>query len=125
MISNYLKSALNEQIFNAGTAYSPPGTFYLAVFSDDPLPDASGTEAVGGTPAYARLALAWELLGDDYYNNADLSVDLPAGTFTFGAVFDDPSAGNMLLYGAFVAPIVLSADGPALIPQDTIRALLS
>lgn len=66
--------------------------------------NATGTEATGGSPAYARQAVTWGAAAAEVKQNTGaLTFDLPAGTYGFLCFFN-ASSGNTNNYRGY-API--------------------
>jgi hypothetical protein len=66
--------------------------------------NATGTEANGGTPAYARQAVTWGVAAAELKQNTGaLTIDVPAGTYGFLCFFN-ASTGNTNNYRGY-API--------------------
>lgn len=64
----------------------------------------AGTEATGGSPAYARQAVTWGAAASEIKQNTGaLTIDLPAGTYGF-LLFFNASTGNTGNYRGY-API--------------------
>jgi hypothetical protein len=64
--------------------------------------NATGTEATGGSPAYARQAVTWGAAAAEIkQNTGSLTFDLPAGTYGFLCFFN-ASTGNTSNYRGFV-----------------------
>lgn len=69
-----------------------------------------GTEATGGSPAYARLAVTWGAAASGQKaNTGALTFDVPAGTYAF-LLFFNASTGNTNNFLGY-APINGSAKG--------------
>ena len=105
-LSNFLENELIDHVLRA-TAYTSPGTsIYVALFTDDPAEDASGTEVTGGSYAREQVT-AWDAPVDgDTENTSDIvftTATASWGTVTHVAIFDAVSTGNMLFYGALTA----------------------
>ena len=70
----------------------------------------AGTEATGGSPAYARQAVTWgPASAGQKSNSAGLTFDVPAGTYAF-LLFFNASSGNTNNYLGY-APINGSVKG--------------
>lgn len=64
--------------------------------------NATGTEATGGSPAYARQAVVWAAAsGGTKSNSGALTFDVPAGTYGFFAMFN-ASTGNTSNYRGYI-----------------------
>jgi hypothetical protein len=110
--SNYLCAAiLNNALRN--TAFTPPATVYVALFTATPSPSGGGTEVAGN--AYARVSATFNNPsgGAATANSVDVIFSTPTpsgwGTVTHFAIFDAVSAGNMLYYAALTTPQVVGA----------------
>jgi len=70
----------------------------------------AGTEATGGSPAYARQAVTWAAAsGGQKSNSGALTFDVPAGTYAF-LLFFNASTGNTNNYLGYI-PINGSVKG--------------
>lgn len=101
--SNYMENKVLGHVFG-GTAYTAPGTLYLALFTTNPAEDGSGTE-VSGT-AYARQTIAFTVTNNTASNTS--AVEFPTaggswGTVSHVGVYDASTAGNLLAYAALSA----------------------
>lgn len=101
--SNYLENKVLLHVFG-GSAYSAPGTLYLALYTSDPGDDNSGTECSG--TAYARQTITFTVVTDTASNNA--AVEFPVagsswGTITHVGILDALTGGNLLAHGALTA----------------------
>jgi hypothetical protein len=66
--------------------------------------NATGTEATGGSPAYARQAVTWGAAAAEVKQNTNaITIDLPAGTYGF-ITFWNANTGNTNNYRGY-API--------------------
>lgn len=91
-LSDYLENKLIDHLFRA-TAYTAPGTWYVALFTSSCSDSAGGTEVSGGS--YARASLA---SGTGWANTQDSGTGASTGTGgttkNVGAInFATPSAG--------------------------------
>lgn len=121
-VSHYLADNLNDHVLR-GSAYTPPASVWLALFEVMPEADGTGgTEVVGGS--YARLEVTFTLsaLGLAANDTVVMFVDMPACTVRGGALFDDPTAGNMLHFGRFAGPVIVPAGRDLPVPIGDIVA---
>jgi len=94
-----------------------PATVYIALFTSIPDDGGGGTEVSTTGTAYARVAATnnstnWPDAGGGIKSNG-ATITFPTAIDSWGnvdyvAVYDDPTAGNMLLWGevsATVSPI--------------------
>ncbi|MFQ5428513.1 MAG: hypothetical protein ACE5EZ_05980 [Thermodesulfobacteriota bacterium] len=106
--SDYLELKVLDHVFGKA-AYTMP-TAYIGLSTADPLDTGVGlAEPVGG--AYARVAtsaLDWNAAAAGATSNANALTFTQAtgswGTVSHFAVFDAPTAGNMLASGALTTP---------------------
>lgn len=91
------------------TSFTPPTGWYLALFTEDPTPAATGNEATGGS--YARQLIGFSAASSSA-NTSDVAASftgMPAGTFTHWAIFDASTSGNMIIADEFASPYILNA----------------
>lgn len=111
--SDYLEDKLLKHTF-ANTAFTSPGTVYLALFTAAPDDTAgSGTEVSGGS--YARISCAFSVSGTDPTTATNSSAaEFATATGTWGSVgwvgvFDASSSGNLLAWAALTASKTVSS----------------
>lgn len=118
-MSNYLENKLIDEIFR-GTAYTIPGTLYIALYTAAPSDAGGGTEVTIGTNNYSRASLvssqsAWnntQASGTAVAstgttgitaNTASITFATPSGswgTVTHFGILDAATSGNLLFHGA-------------------------
>lgn len=129
-LSNYAENKLLDALLR-GQAYTPPATLYFACHTAAPTDTGGGTECTGGS--YARVAVTANTTNisgtqgagstglssgtsGTVYNNVDIQFPSPTanwGTVVGMGVYDAPSGGNLLVYGAISpAKVVNSGDFP-------------
>jgi len=96
--TNFLETEILDHVFG-GSAYTAPGTHYLALYTAAPGETGGGTEVSGG--AYARQSVAFTTTGNTTSNSA--AVEYPTATSSFGTVthvgvFDASTGGNLMAY---------------------------
>ena len=101
--SNYLAGEILDDVFS-GNAYSPPGTFYLALYTSAPTASGGGTELSGN--GYVRQTVAFTTTAQQSSNTA--AVEFPTATADWGTivavgVFDASTSGNLLAFGNLTA----------------------
>ena len=96
-----------------GTAWTPPSTFYVALFTTSPsLAGTGGVEVSSSGTGYSRITISraggsWNGpsgTNQEYSNAADLTFGSPTGnwgTIVAAAIYDASSGGNMLLLAPF------------------------
>lgn len=120
-MSDYLEAQLRTHIFRTGT-FAKPTALYVSLHTADPTDAATGAEVTGG--AYARVqrnpldanwtaASATDGVTD---NAADITFPAPTanwGTVTHFGIWDAPTGGNLLCYGALTTPRTINSGDPA------------
>jgi len=124
--SNYLETKVLNHVFG-GTAYTAPGTLYLGLHTSNPAEDDSGTEVSTSGTAYARQTVAFTTSGDTTSNTA--AVEYPTATASYGTVshvgvYDAPTAGNLLAYGALTISKAISTGDVLRIPAGDLDITL-
>lgn len=105
--SNYQHQKFMEELL-LNTAYTPPATLYLALFTTVPnLDGTGGTEVSTSGTAYARQSIAagsaqWDGPAGsnlEYSNKSDITFSTPTadwGTITGAGLYDAASGGNLI-----------------------------
>jgi hypothetical protein len=106
-LSTVLKNALIDHVFR-NTAYVPPATCYLALYTSDPAVDDSGVEVSGG--AYVRQAITFgAAAGGVIANDALLTYPTalaPWGNVTHWGIKDAVGVGGVLMaFGQFTTAL--------------------
>lgn len=116
-LTNFLENTLVDFLFRA-QPYTPPASFFFALFTAAPSDAGGGTEVTGGS--YARVGVTRSLAnfagtqsagsttastgtGGQTSNNGVITFAAPTanwGVITHFAIFDAITAGNMLVHGA-------------------------
>jgi hypothetical protein len=128
-LSNYLENKILDNLFRA-TAYTPPTTLYIALFTSAPSDTGPGTEVSGGS--YARVAVtsattAWNgthgnTTGASSGTSGTISnantIAFPTPTAAWGSIthvgiFDAASGGNLLIWGALNTAKTVNNGDPA------------
>lgn len=105
--TDYLENKTLDH-FTGKTAYTPPATLYIALFTVTPTDAGGGTEVTGGS--YARqpvTAASWNAASAGVVTNA-AAVTFPTATASWGtvvgyAIMDASTGGNVLRYGLLTA----------------------
>ena len=110
-ISNYLETKLIDLILR-NTAFTTPGTVYVALYTSNPTDADSGTEVATGS--YARQSVAFSAPSNGATSNSS-DITFPTatadwGTITHAAIHDAVSSGNMLFHSALTSSKVVD-DG--------------
>lgn len=125
-ISNWLSA----QLLNAtlrGTAFTPPATVYLALYTSDPTAADTGTEVSGG--GYARKPIAFaapalESGKQTVKNSADVEMDVATadwGLVTHAGLRTAATGGNLLWSVALPNPrTVQTGDKPKFLAGSTL-----
>ena len=123
--SNYLETKILDHVFG-GTAYTAPGTLYLALFTAAPGEAGGGTE-VSGT-AYTRKSVAFTTSGDTTSNTAAVEFDTAGsswGTVTHVGIFDASSAGNLMAYAALSSSKTIESGDVFRVPAGDLDITLN
>ena len=123
--SDYLENKVLLHVFG-GSAYSAPGTLYLALYTSDPGDDNSGTECSG--TAYARQTIAFTVVNDTASNNA--AVEFPTagsswGTITHVGILDALTSGNLLAHDALTASKTVASGDVFRVPSGDLDITLA
>ena len=103
--SDFLEDKLLKHTFT-NTAYTPPTTLYVGLFTAAPSDTGGGTEISTSSTGYARQTATFSVSGTSPTEaNISSAIDFPTatadwGTITHLAVFDASTGGNMLAYSA-------------------------
>ena len=102
--SDYLELEVLDHLLGAQT-YSPPATYYVALFTVAPSDSGGGTEVAGNN--YSRVSVAnnttnWNTAASGSTSNK-VAITFPVASGSWGtvvafALFDDASAGNLILW---------------------------
>lgn len=115
--SDYLAA---KQLNNAlrGIAYSPPGSLYIGLFTTTPTSAGGGVEVATG--AYVRHVATFAApSGNQCLSIGSINFATPTldwGNLVGTALFDDPTAGNMLYFGNLLTPRIVYAGDPVFFP---------
>ena len=101
--SDYLENKVLAYVFS-GTAFTQPGTKYLALYTSAPSDAGGGTEVSGNGDA--RQSIAFTTTNNQSSNTS--AVEFPTatasgGTITHIGVFDASTSGNLLAWAALAA----------------------
>lgn len=122
--SNYLENKVMGHVFGA-SAYSAPGTLYLALYTTDPGEGNTGTEVSGGS--YARQTVAFTVTNNLATNTS--AIEFPVATGTWGTithigVMDALTTGNLLAYAQLSSSKAVSAGDALRFPSGDIDITL-
>lgn len=106
--SAYLKNKIIKHVLGEAS-YTMPTNVYLALYTTNPTENDTGTESTGGSYARQQLSFANAVGGTKTSNTSETFSSMPASTVTHWGVRDASSGGNLLYFGAFDLPIVLTA----------------
>lgn len=125
--SDYLEVKLLDWLFGKAS-FSPPDTYYVALYTSAPSDSGGGTE-VSGT-GYSRVAVAndaenWPATSGGVKANGE-TVDFGQagsawGTVTHFGLFDAASGGNLYRWGALVAPATVEEDDTVDFPPGSLQ----
>lgn len=94
------------------TSYGGAGT-WISLHTADP--GTTGTsEATGGSPAYARKQTTWGTASGGVITGSAVTIDVPAGTYTYAGVWSAVTAGTFVDKVA-IASTTLGAQGQVVV----------
>lgn len=103
--SDYLETSILNHVLR-GVAFSAPAGVYVALFTSAPGEAGGGTEVAGN--GYVRQSITFGApASGQVSNSADIlfpTATADWGTITSFAIFDAPTAGNMLYYANLNSP---------------------
>ncbi len=126
-MSDYLEKKLLDHVLR-NTAYTPPASVYLALFTTDPTDAGTGTEVTGG--AYARQKITFGAAsspGGTASTTADIAFPVATanwGTVTHVGIYDAATAGNLLFHGALNTPRTINIDNQLCILAEELVVIL-
>ena len=123
--TDYLETKLLAHTFS-NTAFTSPGTVYVALYTVAPTDSSAGTEVSGGS--YARQSAAFTTSGNTASNTS--AIEYPTATAGYGtvvavAVLDSLSGGNMLAYAALSANKTIATGDVFRIPAGDLDITLN
>ncbi|RAV05164.1 hypothetical protein [Paenibacillus sp. YN15] len=129
-ISNYLASALLNQVFR-NTAYTRPSTVYVALYTSNPTAADTGTELSGG--GYARLAVTFAAPTAEggkqvLKNSTQVQFGIASadwGTVTHIGLKDAATGGNLLFFGAVDNPRTILTNDRLTVSANNLTLTLS
>lgn len=90
--------------------YASLGT-WVSLHTGDPG-TTGANEATGGSPPYVRAETTWTAGGSDgVYSGSDVTIDVPAGTYTHIGIWSASSAGTLRDTAALSSSVVMGAQG--------------
>ena len=124
--TNFLETEILDHVF-AGSAYSAPGTHYLALYTAAPGETGGGTEVTTSGTAYARQSVAFTTTGNTTSNTA--AVEYPTATASFGTVthvgvFDAATAGNLMAYATLSSSKAIDSGDVFRVPTGDLDITL-
>ena len=75
------------------TAYTGGTNRYISIHTADPT-TSGGSEATGGS--YARVATTWSAASNGTSTGTQVTINVPAGTYTYVGLWDAATGGNFL-----------------------------
>jgi hypothetical protein len=122
--SYYLEDNLLNYVLN-NTLYTAPTAVYLALYTVSPGPSGGGTEVSTSGTGYARQAVTCGTASSgSITTNADIVFPTATGsgwgTIAYAGIFDDPTTGNLLYYGALTTSKVINVGDQLKIASGTL-----
>ena len=92
---------------------------YISLHTGDPS-TTGANEATGGSPAYARQLTTWTAgSSDGVVNGSQVTIDVPAGTYTYAGQWT-ASSGGTFIQSVAITSTTLGAQGQIKVtPTDT------
>tara|TARA_R110000787_G_scaffold272946_1_gene380502 strand:- start:102 stop:482 length:381 start_codon:yes stop_codon:yes gene_type:complete len=123
--TDYLENKLLAHTFS-NTAYTSPGTVYVALYTVAPTDSSVGTEVTGG--GYVRQSASFTTTASDTTNAS--AIEWPTATADYGtvvavAVLDASSSGNMLAFAALDTSKTISTGDVFRIPAGDLDITLN
>ena len=135
--SDYAENTLIDWFFR-GQAFSPPSTMYVGLLTSAPSDSGSGTEVTGNN--YARVSFASSFTNwagtqgagttggstgtsGTTSNNVAVVFTTPSaswGLVTHFGIYDAPSGGNLLIYGALAVSKTINANDTVSFPAGSL-----
>jgi|TARA_B100001093_G_scaffold508910_2_gene571992 hypothetical protein len=109
--SDYLEDKVLKHVFG-GSAYTAPGTLYVALYTVAPTDTGGGTEVSGG--GYTRKTAAFTVSGTNPTQASNTAaIEYPTATANYGTVvavgvLDASSSGNLMAYANLTSSKVVS-----------------
>lgn len=101
----------NATLETAALAISGIGT-WISLHTADPGSTTGTAEASGGSPAYARKQTTWSGgVSDGNVVGSEVTLDLPAGTYTHFGIYTAATGGTFVGGGALNTSATLAAQG--------------
>ncbi|MFK7692853.1 hypothetical protein [Paenibacillus sp. HJGM_3] len=138
-LSNWLSDSLLNLAFR-NTAWTPPSTVYLALYTSNPTAADTGTEVSGG--AYARIAIPFAAPVGQSFNLYDIKTGVaetvtrrtlksnaelvfavataPWGLITHVGIRTALTAGNLMYFGAVNNPRTIETGDRMRVAADSI-----
>ena len=127
--SDYLEDKLLKHTFT-NTAFTPPTTLYVGLFTAAPSDTGGGTEISTSSTGYARQTETFAVSGTSPTEaNISSAIDFPTaladwGTITHLAVFDASTGGNMLAFSAATTSKTVATGDILRIPSGSLAIRL-
>jgi hypothetical protein len=124
--SNYLETKILDHVFG-GTAYTAPGTLYLALFTAVSNGETGSVTEVSGT-SYARETVAFTTSGDTTSNSAAVEFATAGsnwGTVTHVGIYDASTSGNLMAYAALSSSKTIESGDVFRVPAGDLDITLN
>lgn len=122
--SDYLENKLMDHVFG-GSAYTAPGTIYLALFTADPGDDDTGTELSGNN--YSRQPITFSVSSNLATNASAIEFDAASGswgTVTHVGLYDASTSGNLIAHAALTVSKTIAASDVFRVPAGDLDITL-
>lgn len=125
--SNYLRGKVTDHVLR-NVAYTTPTTVYVSLHTADPTVNATANTEIAA-PWYARQAITFsaQTVAGQTSNSGTITfpgVTVSSVTITHFALWDSPTLGNMLEFGALSASKTFAVtDVPSWLPGQLASAM--
>ena len=111
--------AVNATKETLATAYTALGA-WISLHTSDPG-STGANEATGGSPAYGRKQTTWTAgSSDGIVAGSEVSIDVPAGSFTHAGIWSAATGGNFIDKAAITATTLGAQGAVKVTPTVTV-----
>jgi len=131
--TNYLRSNLLDHVFGSDT-FTPDTNLYIGLSTTTPTDDGTNITEPDSVNGYGRVQIGnnlvnWNVaVNGNKTNGADFEFDEATGswgTITHFFIADDPTGGNIVVYGELTIPKLIDQGDTARFRENDIEILLS
>jgi hypothetical protein len=125
IVQTYANALLDHGLRHV--ANTSPTTVYIALMSTTPTATAAGTELTGNGYARTAVTMAASASGS-IANSAAVQFPTPSADWTAATsfnIFDDPTAGNRMYFGALGTSVTAKNGVPVVLPIGAATVALA